>query len=121
MGVRKLAEWMGLVEDGRYSDPKDELSEEYSVDEYVEPEPEPRRGQAPPPSPRRQVRCHRARAGTGSGPRAGSCPGIRGGIRTHPHFGAASGDRSQPNHLCEAPQLQRGPFHRGELPGRNGG
>lgn len=42
MGVRKLAEWMGLVEDGRYSDPKDELSEEYSVDEYVEPEPEPR-------------------------------------------------------------------------------
>ncbi len=42
MGVRKLAEWMGLVEDGRYSDPKDELSEEYSVDEYVEPEPEPK-------------------------------------------------------------------------------
>ena len=42
MGVRKLAEWMGLVEDGRYSDPKDELSEEYSVDEYMEPEPEPR-------------------------------------------------------------------------------
>ena len=42
MGVRKLAEWMGLVEDGRYSDPKDELSEEYSVDEYAEPEPEPR-------------------------------------------------------------------------------
>ena len=39
VGVRKLAEWMGLVEDGRYSDPKDELSEEYSVDEYVEPEP----------------------------------------------------------------------------------
>ena len=42
MGVRKLAEWMGLVEDGRYSDPKDELSEEYSVDEYVEPESEPK-------------------------------------------------------------------------------
>ena len=42
MGVRKLAEWMGLVEDGRYSDPKDELSEEYSVDEYAEPEPEPK-------------------------------------------------------------------------------
>jgi len=33
---------MGLVEDGRYSDPKDELSEEYSVDEYAEPEPEPK-------------------------------------------------------------------------------
>jgi len=31
VGVRKLAEWMGLVEDGRYSDPKDELSEEQKV------------------------------------------------------------------------------------------
>jgi len=54
---------MGLVEDGRYSDPKDELSEEYSVDEYVEPEPEPKpvaklqrrphavRPEAAPPAP----------------------------------------------------------------------
>ncbi len=50
MGVRKLAEWMGLVEDGRYSDPRDELSEEYSVEEYVEPEPEP----TPAPKPQRR-------------------------------------------------------------------
>ena len=50
MGVRKLAEWMGLVEDGRYSDPKDELSEEYSVDEYVEPEPEPKPAASPKPA-----------------------------------------------------------------------
>lgn len=50
MGVRKLAEWMGLVEDGRYSDPRDELSEEYSVEEYHEPEPEPE----PTPKPQRR-------------------------------------------------------------------
>ncbi len=39
MGLRKLGEWMGLVEDGRYSDPQVEMSEEYTFDEPVEPEP----------------------------------------------------------------------------------
>ncbi len=33
MGVRKIAEWMGLVEDGRYNDPQDEYSEEYTSSE----------------------------------------------------------------------------------------
>ena len=59
MGVRKLAEWMGLVEDGRYNDVRDELSEEYVAEEYEEYEPSEaapvsrpvqRRPQTPPPS-----------------------------------------------------------------------
>ena len=58
MGVRKLAEWMGLVEDGRYNDVRDELSEEYVAEEYEEYEPSEaapvsrpvqRRPQTPPP------------------------------------------------------------------------
>ena len=61
MGVRKLAEWMGLVEDGRYSDPKDELSEEYSVDEYVEPDPEPKPAASPKPVARIHRRPHAVR------------------------------------------------------------
>ncbi len=40
MGVRKLAEWMGLVEDSRYSDPADEVSAELTEDVYVDEEPE---------------------------------------------------------------------------------
>lgn len=39
MGVRKIAEWMGLVEDGRYNDVRDEFSEEYVAEEYEEYEP----------------------------------------------------------------------------------
>lgn len=34
MGIRKVAEWMGLVEDGRYND-HDEVSQELSEDVYV--------------------------------------------------------------------------------------
>ena len=40
MGVRKLAEWMGLVEDSRYSDPAEEASFELTEDVYVDEEPE---------------------------------------------------------------------------------
>lgn len=40
MGVRKLAEWMGLVEDSRYSDPAEEASVELTEDVYVDEEPE---------------------------------------------------------------------------------
>ena len=36
MGVRILAEWMGIVEDDRYKDRVDEHSDEYSEDVYVE-------------------------------------------------------------------------------------
>lgn len=36
MGLRRVAEWMGIVEDGRYKDSEDELSEEYSTDVYVD-------------------------------------------------------------------------------------
>lgn len=39
MGVRKLAEWMGIVEDDRYRDQNDEVSEEFSQDVYVDEEP----------------------------------------------------------------------------------
>lgn len=39
MGVRKLAEWMGIVEDDRYRDQTDEVSEEFSQDVYVDEEP----------------------------------------------------------------------------------
>lgn len=39
MGVRRIAEWMGIVEDGRYNDARDELSEEYVAEEYEEHEP----------------------------------------------------------------------------------
>lgn len=40
MGVRKLAEWMGLVEDSRYTDPAEEASAEFTEDVYVDDEPE---------------------------------------------------------------------------------
>lgn len=40
VGVRKLAEWMGLVEDSRYTDPADEASAELTEDVYVDDEPE---------------------------------------------------------------------------------
>ena len=36
MGVRKLAEWMGIVEDDRYRDQDEELSEEFSQEIYSE-------------------------------------------------------------------------------------
>lgn len=39
MGVRKWAEWMGFVEDGRYND-ADEQSQELTDEVYVEEEPE---------------------------------------------------------------------------------
>lgn len=39
MGVRRLAEWIGIVEDSRYRDQEDEVSEEYSADVYVDEEP----------------------------------------------------------------------------------
>ena len=40
MGVRKLAEWMGLVEDSRYSDPAEEASADLTEDVYIDEEPE---------------------------------------------------------------------------------
>ena len=40
MGVRKLAEWMGLVEDSRYADPAEEVSAELTEDVYIDEEPE---------------------------------------------------------------------------------
>lgn len=39
MGVRRLAEWMGIVEDGRYKEQDEEFSEELSQDVYVDEEP----------------------------------------------------------------------------------
>lgn len=39
MGVRRLAEWMGIVEDDRYKDRDVEVSEEFSQDVYVDDEP----------------------------------------------------------------------------------
>ena len=39
MGVRKLAERMGLVEDSRYADTAEEVSDERSEDVYIDEEP----------------------------------------------------------------------------------